>query len=71
MYPNLLITFNIDRTTKLATALTIDGIEQSQHEDIFSNAADTSVNAVWLGSTYFGLPNYTQLLEAFDNQKVV
>ena len=72
MYPNILITFNIDKTTKLATALVISGVrDMAQLEDLFSNAADTTVSAVHLGSTYFNLPNYDKMLQLFDQQRSV
>lgn len=68
MYPNILITFNVDRMTRVATALQIDGIDQQYFDDLFGNAADPVVNGVHICKTYFGLPGYNEMLELYDKE---
>lgn len=65
-YPSITATFNISKETKQSTALTIEGMPRSATEAFFSELPSPIENAVPLCSNYFGLPNYSQMGELFD-----
>lgn len=74
-YPSLIESFNISKTTKVATVLAI-GSEMSDKEeqvkqnanvimDFFSNYVSTKENAVYLANRYFNLPNHADIMKLF------
>ena len=70
MYPNLKIVFNVGRDVKLANVLTIEGMQPTQHENIFSNAVSLNENAVLLESEYFNLPDYREMFNLFESSSL-
>lgn len=62
-YPSLTEAANISKQTKVMTVIDIMGYPKSCIEDFFLHAADTDANAVYLGSKYFGLPTFDEMLD--------
>lgn len=67
MYPSITSAFNISKETALATAIKINGHPQSDTEDFFGSLNQPEINAVHIGSKYFGLPGYLEAAEKYRN----
>lgn len=63
LYPNWKIACAIAKENKSATLVSIDGMDASAVEPLSSALSDIKENAVWIGSTYFHLSNFTQMEE--------
>lgn len=60
IYPTLEIACNISRETTKFAVKTIDK-SQDLVRDVFAHVIDLRDNAVYLGNSYFGLPNYIEM----------
>ena len=65
-YPYTTMTFNISKQTKLSACLKIEGFTYDDIEDFFSNVVATEENAVYVASKFFGLPDYDNVEQLFN-----
>lgn len=68
LYPSIKIACAIDKSNKLATIVGIEGHDKDDIEKFCSAIANPEENAVWLGSTFFGLPSYTEMEKLIANK---
>ncbi|MDE5758736.1 MAG: hypothetical protein K2H85_09015, partial [Allobaculum sp.] len=61
LYPNWKVACAIGKENKKATLVHIDGMNSSMVEPLMSALSDPRENAVWIASTYFGLPTYEEM----------
>jgi len=61
LYPSWKIAAGIAKENKLSTLVSVIGMPTSVVEPLCSALSDPKENAVWIGSTYFGLKNYEQM----------
>ena len=66
MYPTVGAAMNISKETKRWSLLSIDG---KRDDRLYSLMVSTTENAVHIGATYFGLPNYSQMSELFSEHR--
>ena len=65
LYPSIIKGFNISKETKLFTAVEIDGHPLSAIEDYFGNIHSVHENCVYIGKTFYGLPDFKEMTELF------
>lgn len=63
LYPSWKIAAAIAKENKLMTLVSIDGMDVTMVEPLAAALSNPKENAVWIASTYFGLPNYTEMEE--------
>lgn len=66
MYPRFIRSFGISKETTLADAICLDGFSFEETTEFFSNIVATQENAVMLGSKYYGLPDFDELLDKIN-----
>ena len=71
MYPTLMATFNVCKTSKLSTVVQIEGIDQDDYDSLFTAASSPLDNAVELGSDYFNLPGYGEMITILKEKKLM
>ena len=59
-YPSTQSMYGLAKENKLCTVVQIEGKDKSDIEAFMGAIASPEVNSVWLGSEYFGLPNYRE-----------
>ena len=69
MYPTVIISGNMSQETKKSTLIDIEGFRMEHVQTISSMLISPYENAVSIGSTYFGLPSYTDLLDAYKTER--
>ena len=68
MYPSTVQSFNVDKETMLISSLGINGYSHTASEKFFSDVLRPDLNAVDICSVFYGLPNYTNVLNEFDKE---
>lgn len=69
MYPSISQVINDSRDTALYTVLAINN--KPEHvEDFCTHYVDTRENSVYLMSTYFGLPDYEEMLRLYEEKNI-
>jgi hypothetical protein len=70
MYPNVGMAGNVSKETKISTSLKIEGFTQAETENYHSLVISIDENSVLLGSTYYGLENYSDMIKRFGDHLV-
>lgn len=63
LYPKTKISTGISIESKYSTCVSIEGLESTDIEPLFSGIVNPKENAVWIGHKYFGLPNFEEMEE--------
>ena len=68
MYPTAIICANLSRETKKSALIRVESFDQGHPQEISSKMGSPVENAQSIGSTYLGLPAYTEMWAMYKNR---
>lgn len=66
MYPSTVSSMNVSKETALFTTIKINGYPEEMIESFFSNIIQPEINADYICTTFFGMPDYEEMLSLFE-----
>ena len=65
-YPSTVSSMNVSKETALFTTIKINGYPEEMIESFFSNIIQPEINADYICTTFFGMPDYEEMLSLFE-----
>jgi hypothetical protein len=69
MYPSIMAACNFCKDSKILTVLNIQNMRSIDIVDFLGHASAPEENSVYLCHKYLKLPDYKEMLEAFEKEK--
>lgn len=70
-YPSTESMYALAKENKILTVVKLEGKEDKEGiEELLGGVAMPQANSVWIGTDYFGLPNYEEWIDIFANEVV-